>query len=304
MRYRPFGGSGFVVSALSLGLRDDPAITRPEQWTRLIYEALEHGINTFEVCGRHPALAEGFAQAVQTVDRNLIFVIWRVGRLPAASAPVRSFSAAGITGQIRSIIARTGLGYLDVAMLDDPGETELLPEGLDALDELKKAGTVHFIGVGGADENAVDAYISTGRFDVIGANFNLTSGWKERNRVRAAVQRDMVVVGYNPYPVEFHRAVHEALKRGKSVFHRKASPLEGVGTYAFLDQTPNWTGEQICIAYAVTEPALATVQIDAPALERLDEFVDAVDRELPPGLSAQIEMARFGPSPEAPAKSA
>ena len=304
MRYRPFGGSGFVVSAISLALRDDPGRTKPEQWTRLIYEALEHGINTFEVRGRSPAMADGMAQALQTVDRNLIFIAWRVGRLPAGSAPVRDFSAAGIQGQVRSILARTGLGYLDVAMLDDPGETELPLEGLDTLDELKKAGAIHFIGVSGSDAAAIDAYISTGRFDVIAASFNLTSGWRERNRVRSAVQRDMVVIGYEPYPAEFHHAVSEGLKRSKGLFGRKSSPLEGVGTYAFLDQTPNWTGEQICLAYAVTEPALATVQIDAPALERLDDLVQAVDRELPPGLSAQIEMARFGPTPEASPKSA
>jgi aryl-alcohol dehydrogenase-like predicted oxidoreductase len=298
MRYRPFGSSGFVVSSLSLGLFEDPARTRPEQWTKYVYAALEHGINTFEIRGRSPAIADGLAQALQTVDRSLVFVIWRIGRLPPGAAPVRDFSAAAINGQIRSILARTGLGHIDVAMLDDPGETELPPDGLDALLELKSAGAVHFVGVSGTDDTAIDAYISTGRFDAIGASFNLTSGWRERNRVRAAVQRDMVVVGYDPYPAEFHRAVTEALKKGKGLFGRGRSPLDGVGTYAFLDTTPNWSGEQICLAYAVTEPALATVQVAAPPIEKLDDLVAAVDRELPPGLSAQIEMARFGPTPE------
>lgn len=303
MRYRPFGGSGFVVSAISLALRDDRTRTRPEQWTSLIYAALEQGINTFEVHGRGAAIADGLAQAVQTVDRNLVFVIWRLGRLPNGSAPVRDFSAAAIQGQVRGILARTGLGHIDVAMLDDPGESELPVEGLEALHELKRAGSIHFIGVGGADESAVDAYISGGRFDVIGASFNLTSGWRERNRVRAAMQRDMVVIGYDPYPADFHRAVSDSLKH-RGLFDRNRSPLEGVGTYAFLDSTPNWSGEQICLAYAVTESALATVQVDAPNAERIEELALAVDRELPPGLSAQIEMARFGPTPERAAQSA
>ena len=30
--------------------------------------------------------------------------------------------------------------------------------------------------------------------------FSLTSGWKERLRVKAAVDRDMVVLGYDYYP--------------------------------------------------------------------------------------------------------
>ena len=68
-------------------------------------------------------------------------------------------------------------------------------------------------------------------------------------------------------------------------------------SYAFLDATHNWTAEEICLAYALTEPALATVQLFAPSLDRLERLAETPEREMPPGLSAQIEMARWSPVP-------
>jgi hypothetical protein len=68
-----------------------------------------------------------------------------------------------------------------------------------------------------------------------------------------------------------------------------------MGSYAFLDRTHGWDAEEICIAYALTEPALATVQIEPASIARLEQLAQIPDREMPPGLAAQIEMARFSP---------
>jgi hypothetical protein len=71
------------------------------------------------------------------------------------------------------------------------------------------------------------------------------------------------------------------------------SPLAGAGTYAFLERTRNWTAEEICLAHALTEPSLSSVQVSAERSERIEALAAIPDREMPPGVSAQIEMARF-----------
>ena len=73
----------------------------------------------------------------------------------------------------------------------------------------------------------------------------------------------------------------------------KKDPIfKGVGTFAFLHQTQNWTAEEICLAYALTEPTLSTVLIDTADDKHLEALCAVPDRDLPPGLPAQIEMAR------------
>ena len=72
----------------------------------------------------------------------------------------------------------------------------------------------------------------------------------------------------------------------------KADPLAHAGTFAFLHQTNNWPAEAICLAYALTDPSVSSVLIRASDTERLNMLALVPDRDMPPGLAAQIEMAR------------
>jgi aryl-alcohol dehydrogenase-like predicted oxidoreductase len=293
MRFRPLGPSGMVVSAVSLALADSAARARATDWVSLIYAAFENGINAFEVTGRHPAIADGLSQALQAVERRLLFIAWRIGtKLSPAGGVIRDFSADGLEMTIEAILARTGIEYIDAVILDDPNAADLSPQALEVLRAMRADGRIHMLGVGGRDD-ALDAYISTGAFDLLHIPFSLTSGYTELRRLKAAVERDMAVIGYDYFPSDFHeRPAPADLK--KTLWGRATAPLAGAGTYDFLQKTRNWSPEEVCLAYALTQPALATVQIGADRPERIEALAAVTDRELPPGVSAQIEMARFG----------
>ena len=291
MRYRPMGVSGMSVSAVSLALHDTDGRNRPSDWRALVYAALENGVNTFEVVGRHPAIADGLVQALKSVERRLVLVAWRLGEsLGHTGALVRDFSPKGLTYALDAVLARTGLDYLDAVILDDPGSDELSPAALAALKDARAAGKARMLGVAGEDD-AIDAYIASGGFDLLVTPYNLASGWKQRLRLKAAVERNMGVIGYDHHP----RQLREAPAAPKPAFWGpRPKPLAGAGTYAFLDATPGWTAEALCLAYALTEPCLATVQVPADKPERLADLAPVAERDLPPGAGAQIEMARFG----------
>jgi hypothetical protein len=292
MRYRPLGNTGMAISAVSLSLTDSNA-RRANDWIALVYAGLESGINAFEVAGCHPFLIDGFGQAIKAVDRNLLFIAWRLGWVVTASgAMARDFSAESLTATVEAALARTGLEYLDAGILDEPAAAELAPQALEAMKQLKEAGRIRMLGVSGGDD-ATDTYISTGAFDVLATTFNLLSGWKERLRLKAAIDRDMAVIGFGYYPT---------IQRDRSpgskptLWGRAAHPLEGAGSYVFLDETPKWTAEELCLGYAMTEPSLCTVQIVPDRVERIEQLAAVAERELPSNVPAQIEMARFSPT--------
>ena len=219
MRYRSMGPSGAVVSAISLSLASDPARPRASDWTAYIYAALEHGVSTFEVSGHDPVVIGGLAEAVSAVDRRLLFVSWRLG---SGGGP-RDFSPAGLTNQVRAAIARTGLQYLDAVVLDEPGADELLPASLQVLVDLKTSGAARFIGLGG-EGAPIDDHIAAGGLDLLIVPFNLTSGWSDRNRIRAALAGDMAVVGYRAYPRDFHAQVAAASRSAITMTMPAAKP--------------------------------------------------------------------------------
>lgn len=294
MRYRPFSNSGTAVSAVSLILSDQDRARSTQEWVSLIYAALENGVNCFEVAGRHPALLDAVGHALKAVERRLIFVAWRIGR--SAMAPEtadEAFSAKGMQLTMQSAITRTGLGYLDLAVLDDPTGEDLSTSDLAALKGMRSDGLTRMLGIAG-ESDAIDVYLATGAFDALETAFNLASGWRTRNRLKDASHRDMAVIGYGHMP-QLHRAASTGEASRRLLWPRRGPAPGGPAAdpYAFLHQAAGWTADEICLAFALTEPAVASVQITPTSTAYIAACAAVADREMPAGLAAQIEMARI-----------
>ena len=61
------------------------------------------------------------------------------------------------------------------------------------------------LGIAG-DGEVMDAYISTGAFDVLATSYHVNSPWQTRHRIRAALERDMAVMAYGYFPEELDTA--------------------------------------------------------------------------------------------------
>jgi aryl-alcohol dehydrogenase-like predicted oxidoreductase len=298
LRYRPFGRAGVSVSVIALALDDRAAQRGPEALKELIYGAMEAGVNTFHIeCSDPDALAV-IGEALAAVERQLLVVSLRLGLRPGRTGLTRDFSPEALTGAIDHALQHSGLEHLDLVLLDEPGEDEFPTAALTALKMQRTTGRVGLLGIGGCN-NAMDVYLEIQTFDVLATPFHLRSGWKERNRVKAAANFDMGVIAYDYFPDAYRQpaATPGAPKKrglfGAALAAPADNPLQGVGTYAFLHETRNWTAEELCLAYAVMEPNVSTVLIRPRELEQLTALAAVPDRDLPPGVAAQAEMARF-----------
>lgn len=308
MRYRQFGRSGMTLSAITLTLNDEASMRGPQACRQLIYAALEQGINSFHLASTDPDLPAVVGEALSVVERNLVFVSLRLGVVGDGRKTARDFSPEALSATVDHALAGSDLQQIDLAMLDNPGADEFPQRALSALKALRSVGKVRLLGVAG-DNDAMEAYVSTGAFDVLATPYHLRSGWKERNRLKAAVALDMGVLAYDWFPQEVSTpkkveamSQPQPARRGlfgfgggrAPVAAPAPNPLQGMGTYAFLHQTSGWTAEEICLAFALTEPAVASCMLSAADAERLASLAAVPDRDLPSGLPAQIEMARFG----------
>ncbi len=297
MRYRPFGQAGQAVSALTLSLGPRDIAQGPAAGRELIYSALEAGINSYRLETADPVLAEILGQALKHVDRKLVQVALTLGAGDGRRGSDRDFSAEGITSAIDRALSISGLGWFDLAILDEPADHELPQPTLSALKALRATERVRLLGISGEGE-VMDTYVSTGAFDLLATPFHVNSPWQIRARLRAAREADMAIFVYDYFPESLDTArkaaaVHKP-KKGLFGFGSKSkeNPLAHAGTFAFLHRTPNWPAESICLAYALTDPSVSSVLVHAGGAERLNLLSQVPDRDMPPGLAAQIEMAR------------
>lgn len=280
MRYRSFGRGGRTISALTLAVGEGPA--NEAERVRLVYAALEAGINAFELQSTEPDLAAALGKGLSAVERSLVLVSLR---LPAAAG----LRPDDLVGAIEGPILSGRLGRLDALILEDAGEAaaSLRP----TIEAAQAAGRLGLGGVGGA---GAEEALGSGAYRLLSTPFHLGSGWIDRNRVKKAVESGAVVIGRDSHPLAAAVAADARPARGGFLgLGRRAPPVEKIDAYAFLRHTPGWSAEEICLAYALLEPALATVVITAASPEALEQLAQTPERELPTGLPAQIEMARF-----------
>ncbi|OYX73824.1 MAG: hypothetical protein B7Y81_01595 [Caulobacter sp. 32-67-35] len=285
MLYRPFGISGMTVSAITLRLSDQSRL-RAGEWRALVFAAIENGVNSFQIDGSSPALLQGAAEAFASVERRLLFLTWRLR--DEAGQITRDI----VDRMMAAAFDDLGLDYLDLVLLNDLQGPELPPSAGAALRALYKAGAIRGLGI--ASRGDVDpALTDSGLVTALSSPFNLSSGWAERNRVRSAVSQNLAVIGEDFWPQALREMSSKPLIPKPSLWRRRSDPLADVGGYEFLTGTPGWSAEEICLGYALTEPSLATVQITADTKAEVERLAAVVERDLPNGVCAQIEMARF-----------
>ena len=294
MRYRPFGASGKAVSAVSLLLREAPNMSNPSAWRALVFAAMENGVNSFEVTAGSEVMTLGVGEALAAVERRLIFFSWRLRGSPAGVITARD-----IADSLRMCLQKTRAGYLDLLMMDEAAVETLTPDAHSYLNDLKGSGVCLQIGVAG-DGPVVERCIASHTFDVLAMPFSLVSDWQARRRIRDASAANMTLIGCDPFPSGLHAApsvraeAERPMRRGLLGMRRPDPLAASVGAYGFLQDTPGWSQEELCLAYALTEPAFASIQLEGWRADLIERMAAVTDRDLPTGVAAQIEMARFG----------
>jgi hypothetical protein len=129
-------------------------------------------------------------------------------------------------------------------------------------------------------------------YDIIATPFGLQSDAGLRKRLRAMFENNITLVGYD-FDDRVRPAPQVEAPRGLGrLFKRAPAPAEH-DPYDFLRRTPEWDADALAMAYALTETTLATIRVQTTDIATLGRLAVAVERELPPGASAQIEMARL-----------
>ncbi len=277
MRYRPYTSAGLSSSAVTLSLR--PGLTTAEAY-RLVCTALECGINSFSFATDDVGAAEAIRQAVVLVGRRVLILMLRL-----------DLDGPPFERQVRTALAASGATYLDAIMLDQPALGILSRAELAELEAIRDARLTTRLALAG-DAPITDEYLPQIDFDVLAIRYNICSGWPERNLLKHAAQRGMTILGYGPHIDPAEPPPASPVIRGLARLIRRPQ-MASAEVYAFLDQTHGWTGPQITLAYALTEPGLASVIVEPDTPGALESLSQAVERELPAGVAAQIEIARF-----------
>lgn len=279
MRYRSFGDRMASVSAITLRLDATRRKGHANDWRDFVFAAMESGVNAFEIGHTSVPLLVGVAEALAAVERRLFIVSWRT---------TLSGGAVETARRVIDLAESLGLTQIDLLTLE---LDELLPDPGD-LSDLRRSEVTRWLAVAGS-ASLLDSAIAANQFDAVVMKSDPTGGWNDRNRIRAAAARGMGVV-----------AVDVGLDVGvideppaKSGLFRLFRPRPAPAAPSFRVEVAGWSEQEIAVAHALTDTAISTVMVQPSCTPTLEGLARAVERDLPAGAQAQIEMARFSGQP-------
>jgi L-galactose dehydrogenase len=156
MIYRSLGKTGLNVSIVGFGaspLGHEFGAIDPQQGKRAVHAAIDYGINYFDVSpyyGR--TLAEIRLGEALAGRRHQVLLATKAGRYDKDLATGFDFSAARITHSVEESLQRLQTDVIDVFQVHDveyASREQIIHETIPAMEQLKKAGKVRFIGITG-----------------------------------------------------------------------------------------------------------------------------------------------------------
>jgi aryl-alcohol dehydrogenase-like predicted oxidoreductase len=157
MHYRQIGRTDMRVSPLSLGASALGGVFTdidPAQGIRTVHEAVEQGVNFIDVAPYYGfTKAEAvLGQALRTLPRPQYLLSTKVGRYGHNGQKTWDYRATRVTQSVDESLTRLHTDYLDLLSVHDVEFADLeqvIHETIPALQALKAAGKVRYIGITG-----------------------------------------------------------------------------------------------------------------------------------------------------------
>ena len=285
MRYRNLGNTGLNVSEIGMGC-EGFAGDEYREAGRIFDAAEELGINYFDLYSSDPKLRESVGKAIKGRRKKFIIQghicsVWKNGQYE------RSRDIEEVKSSFMELMRLIETDYLDVGMIhycDSMKDWDNISNGpvMDFARELKKAGTIHHIGLSSHNPQVALKAVREGNievlmfsinpcYDLMPADEDVEELWNERNYEKPLINMD-------PQRQELYETC-QRLGVGITV-------MKAFGGGDLLDEKLSPAGRALtvnqCIHYAMTRPAVSTVLAGARSageLRRSASYEEASDED-------------------------
>lgn len=298
---RPLGATGLEITPLTVG--GAPLGSMPKNFGYEVAE--ESGIATAvgALTGPIRSIDTSCAYSDGESERRIGAAIARVGGVPddfvLATKVTRDlktgdFSGAQMLRAIEGSLNRLGVDRVPLLYLHDPENTTFseatAPGGpVDVLRSLKDQGITDAIGVAGGDTTIITEYVKTGFFDVLLTHNRWTLVNRTANQmIDAAVEREMGIVN----AAVLGGGILATGAASSSRYGYREAPeilLEAIRQIERLCAEADVPLAAAAMQFSARDPRIATTIVGVSRPERIVESVEAITREIPDELFADVD---------------
>jgi D-threo-aldose 1-dehydrogenase len=286
MKQRILGKTGIKVSELALGgLFVSSVGGEFEQAQKATHRALELGVNYIDT-------APGYFNSEEVLGKILLetskpyMISTKLGGRPLPFLPQDKDNLFRSVDESLRLLNRD---FIDILMIHEPDRPQqydwwsdpIEHHGpvMEVLEELKKAGVVKYIGIGGTTAYEMTPIIKTGKFDVILTAFNYSLLWREAEIevLPAAIEHQMgIIIGSPLQQGALARRYDEEINHGARWLNspRRAQYKR---LYSLLDEL-NMDLAELAIRFVISNPDISCTLMGARSAEEVEKNVAAISK--------------------------
>ena len=292
MLYRRLGKTGLNVSIIGFGasgLGNEFGQVDPLAGQSAVHRAIERGINYFDVSpyyGR--TLAETRLGEALRGHRHKVILATKAGRYGKEPPSGFDFSAQRILRSIDESLARLQTDVIDIFQLHDiefGDRSQIIDESLPAMQKLKQAGKVRFIGITGYPLHLLKDVAETVEIDTLLSycHYNLMDTTLDELLGSTARRKGLGLINASP----LHMGLltdsgapgwHPAPKRVVAVGQQIAAHCRARGACI----------ADLAMRFALQNDIVATTLVGMTDVKQVDMNIDAVGR--PPDLNVLADV--------------
>ena len=311
MELRKLGKTELDIGVLSIGgLYTSSLAGGITETQRIMRRAIELGVNAIDTAPAYADSEHTVGQAIADIDAPLI-ITTKLGGRPQPFDPQ---DINGLRQSFEESLRLLGREQIDILMVHEPDRPGQYPwwtsydpldgPALELIDELKEAGKIRYSGLAGTTVTEMTALIESQRFDVVltAFNYNVLFREAEESVISAAIDQQMGIVLGSVFGQGFltKRAINEV--RSKPIWLSKSRQAQLLAYYDLLDQA-GMPAFELCLRFALSNPAISTIPIGCKTLEHLEASVEAATKgPLPADMLARLDeisaMVPFRPYEE------
>ena len=286
MELRRLGRTDLQTSVLSIGgLYTSSLAGGVAETQRIMRRAVELGVNAIDT-------APAYADSELTVGRALVgnqaplIVTTKLGGRPQ---PFNPQDKSALKASVDESLSLLGRDHIDILMIHEPDRPQQYPwwtsydplEGpvLDLMDELRAAGKIRFCGLAGTTVTEMTSLIESDRFDVVLTAFNYNVLFREAATTvfPAAQQRDMGIVLGSAFGQGFLTRRADDEVRARPLWLAESRRQQLIAYYDLLDQA-GMPAYELCLRFALANPAVSTIPIGCKTSQHLEACVAAAEK--------------------------
>lgn len=291
---RPLGATGLNVSGICVG--GAPLGSMPEVFGHEVAE--DDAINLVRQVFASPLrfldTANGYSGGRS--EQRIGAAIRLNGGLPPdflvatkVDASGRDYSAARVRQSVRESSGRLGLDTLPLVYLHDPEffDFDTMMPAVEALQELRAAGTIGHIGLAGGDVHEMARYLELDAFEVLLVHNRFTLVDRSATElIETATAKKIAVVNAAIYGGGIL-----ANGRGSTYGYRPATEatLRGIQAMAAVCRRFDSDLATVALAASVRNPLVTSTVVGFSTPSRIDTILAAVAAPLPDELFAELE---------------